>query len=82
VLKPQGGNCAVLPYNFITVALHASAFVTVFNILLWTVGYGMISGSHSFVMLLFAAALALANLMKSFYPTINEYAIHSAPGER
>ncbi|MFR1513005.1 MAG: hypothetical protein ACLSUC_00570 [Subdoligranulum sp.] len=82
VLKPQGGNCAVLPYNFITVALHASAFVTVFNILLWTVGYGMISGSHSFVMLLFAAALALANLMKSFYPTINEYAIHSASGKR
>ena len=56
--------------------------MTVFNILLWTVGYGMISGSHSFVMLLFAAALALANLMKSFYPTINEYAIHSASGKR
>ena len=57
VLKPQGGNCAVLPYNFITVALHASAFVTVFNILLWTVDYGMVSGSHSFVVLLFAATL-------------------------
>lgn len=28
--------------------LYASAFVTVFNILLWTVGYGMVSGSHSF----------------------------------
>lgn len=56
--------------------------MTVFNILLWTVGYGMISGSHSFVMLLFAAALALANLMKTFYHTINEYAIHSAPGKR
>lgn len=73
---------AVLPYNFITVALHASAFVTVFYILLWTVGYGMVSGSHSFVVLLFAAALVLANLMKSFYHTINEYAIHSAPGKR
>ena len=66
----------------ITVALHASAFVTVFNILLWTVGYGMVSGSHSFVVLLFAAALVLTNLMKSFYHTINEYAIHSAPGKR
>lgn len=42
----------------ITVALHASAFVTVFNILLWTVGYGMVSGSHSFAVLLFATALA------------------------
>lgn len=73
---------AVLPYNFITVALHASAFVTVFNILLWTVGSGMVSGSHSFVVLLFAAALVLTNLMKSFYHTINEYAIHSAPGKR
>lgn len=41
----------------ITVALHASAFVTVFNILLWTVGYGMVSGSHSFAVLLFAATL-------------------------
>lgn len=47
----------MLPYNFITVALHASAFVTVFNILLWTVGYGMVSGSHSFVVLLFTATL-------------------------
>ena len=72
----------MLPYNFITVAFHASAFVTVFNILLWTVGYGMVSGSHSFVVLLFAATLVLANLMKSFYHTINEYVIHSAPGER
>ena len=72
----------MLPYNFITVALHASAFVKVFNILLWTVGYGMVSSSHSFAVLLFAAALALANSMKSFYPTINEYAIHSAPGKR
>ena len=71
----------MLPYNFITVALHASAFVTVFNILLWTVGYGMFSGSHSFAVLLFAA-LVLTNLMKSFYHTINEYAIHSAPGKR
>ena len=35
----------MLPYNFITVALHASAFVTVFNILLWTVGFGMITGT-------------------------------------
>uniref|UniRef100_UPI004026546F hypothetical protein n=1 Tax=Gemmiger formicilis TaxID=745368 RepID=UPI004026546F len=82
VLKPQGGNCAVLPYNFITVALHASAFVTVFNILLWTVGSGMVSGSHSFAVLLFAAALVSANSMKSFYRTINEYAIHSASGKR
>jgi len=56
--------------------------VTVFNILLWTVGYGMVSGSHSFVVLLFAAALVLTNSMKSFYHTINEYAIHSAPGKR
>jgi len=56
--------------------------MTVFNILLWTVGYGMISGSHSFVVLLFAAALALTNSKKSFYHTINEYAIHFAPGER
>ena len=47
----------VLPYNFITVALHASAFVTGFNILLWTVGSGMVSGSHSFVVLLFATTL-------------------------
>ena len=69
-------------YNFITVALHASAFVTVFNILLWTVGYGMASGSHSFAVLLFAVELALTNSMKSFYHTINEYAIHSAPGKR
>lgn len=69
-------------YNFITVALHASAFVTVFNILLWTVGYGMVSGSYSFVVLLFVAALALTNSMKSFYHTINEYAIHSALGKR
>lgn len=72
----------MLPYNFITVALHASAFVAVFNILLWTVGYGMVSGSHSFVVLLIVAALALTNSMKSFYHTINEYAIHSAPGKR
>ena len=72
----------MLPYNFITVALQASAFVTVFNILLWTVGYGMFSGSHSFAVLLFAAKLVFANLMKSFYHTINEYAIHSAPGKR
>jgi len=56
--------------------------VTVFNILLWTVGSGMVSGSHSFAVLLFAAALVLTNSMKSFYPTINEYAIHSAPGKR
>lgn len=41
----------------ITVALHASAFVTVFNILLWTVGYGMVSSSHSFAVLLFATTL-------------------------
>ena len=75
-------QCLQAAYNFITIALHASAFVTVFNILLWTVGYGMASGSHSFVVLLFAATLVLTNLMKSFYHTINEYAIHSAPGER
>ena len=56
--------------------------MTVFNILLWTVGYGMLSGSHSFAVLLFAAALVLTNTMKSFYHTINEYAIHSAPGKR
>ena len=72
----------MLPYNFITVALHASAFVTGCIILLWTVGSGMVSGSHSFVVLLFAATLVLTKLMKSFYHTINEYAIHSAPGER
>ena len=72
----------MLPYNFITVALHASAFVTVFNFLLWTVDYGMVSSSHSFEVLLFAAALVLANAMKSFYHTINEYAIHSALGKR
>ena len=30
----------------------------------------------------FAAALASTNSMKSFYHTINEYAIHSAPGKR
>ena len=72
----------MLPYNFITVALHASAFVTGFNILLWTVGSGMVSGSHSFAVLLFAATLVLTNSMKSFYHTINEYAIHFAPGER
>ena len=72
----------MLPYNFITVALHASTFVTVFNILLWTVGYGMVSGSHSFAVLLFAVELALTNSTKSFYPTINEYAIHSASGKR
>ena len=57
------------------------SIVTVFNILLWTVGYGMASGNHSFVVLLFAAALVLTNSMKSFYHTINEYAIHSAPGK-
>ena len=56
--------------------------MTVFNILLWTVGYGMFSGSHSFAVLLFAAELVLTNSMKSFYHTINEYAIHSAPGKR
>jgi len=33
------------------------SIVTVFNILLWTVGYGMVSGSHSFVVLLFTATL-------------------------
>lgn len=49
---------------------------------LWTVGYGMVSGSHSFVVLLFATALVLTYSMKSFYHTINEYAIHSAPGKR
>lgn len=27
--------------------LYASAYVTVFNILLWTMGYGMVSGSNS-----------------------------------
>lgn len=75
-------QCLQAAYNFITIALRASAFVTVFNILLWTVGYGMVSGSHSFVVLLFAVALVLTNSMKSFYHTINEYAIHSAPGER
>lgn len=58
------------------------SIVTGVNILLWTVGYGMASGSHSFVVLLFAAALVLTNSMKSFYHTINEYAIHSAPGKR
>ena len=75
-------QCLQAAYNFITVALHASAFVTVFNILLWTVGYGMVSSSHSFAVLLFAVELALTNSMKSFYHTINEYAIHSAPGKR
>lgn len=75
-------QCLQAAYNFITDALHASAFVTVFNILLWTVGSGMVSGSHSLAVLLFAVALALTNSMKSFYHTINEYAIHSAPGER
>lgn len=58
------------------------SIVTGVNILLWTVGYGMVSGSHSFVVLLFAAALVSTNSMKSFYHTINEYAIHSAPGKR
>lgn len=53
-----------------------------FNILLWTVGYGMVSGSHSFVVLLFVVELALTNSMKWFYHIINEYAIHSAPGKR
>ena len=52
-----------MPSGFITVALHANAFVTGFNILLWTVGYGMVSGSHTFAVLLFAAALALTNSM-------------------
>jgi len=66
----------------VVASLPYMSIVTVFNILLWTVGSGMVSGSHSFVVLLFAAALALANLMKSFYHTINEYAIHSAPGKR
>ncbi len=75
-------QCLQAAYNFITIALRASAFVTVFNILLWTVGYGMVSGSPSFVVLLFAVTLALTNSMKSFYHTINEYAIHSAPGKR
>lgn len=56
--------------------------MTGFNILLWTVDYGMVSGSHSFVVLLFADALVLTNSMKSFYHTINEYAIHSASGKR
>lgn len=58
------------------------SIVTGVNILLWTVGSGMVSGSHSFVVLLFATALVLTNSMKSFYHTINEYAIHSAPGKR
>lgn len=75
-------QCLQAAYNFITIVLRASAFVTVFNILLWTVGYGMVSGSHSFAELLFAAKLVMTNPMKSFYHTINEYAIHSAPGER
>ena len=58
------------------------SIVTGVNILLWTVGYGMVSGSHSFAVLLFAVELVLTNSMKSFYHTINEYAIHSAPGKR
>lgn len=58
------------------------SIVTGVNILLWTVGSSMVSGSHSFVVLLFAAALVLTYSMKSFYHTINEYAIHSAPGKR
>lgn len=58
------------------------SIVTGVNILLWTVGSSMVSGSHSFVVLLFAATLVLTNSMKSFYHTINEYAIHSAPGKR
>ena len=58
------------------------SIVTGVNILLWTVGSGMVSGSHSFVVLLFAAVLVLTNSMKSFYHTINEYAIHSAPWKR
>ena len=66
----------------VVASLPYMSIVTGVNILLWTVGYGMVSGSHSFVVLLFAAALALANPMKSFYRTINEYAIHSAPGKR
>ena len=81
-LSRKAGIVRCCLYNFITVALHASAFVTVFNILLWTVGSGMVSGSHSFAVLLFAAALVSANSMKSFYRTINEYAIHSASGKR
>lgn len=58
------------------------SIVTGVNILLWTVGSSMVSGSHSFAVLLFAATLVLTNSMKSFYHTINEYAIHSAPGKR
>jgi len=58
------------------------SIVTGVNILLWTVGSGMVSSSHSFAVLLFVDALVLANSMKSFYHTINEYAIHSAPGKR
>jgi len=50
-------QCLQAAYNFITIALRASAFVTVFNILLWTVGYGMVSSSHSFAVLLFATTL-------------------------
>jgi len=42
-------------WNFAPDALHASAFVTGVNILLWTVGSGMVSGSQSFAVLLFAA---------------------------
>lgn len=55
-------QCLQAAYNFITVALHASAFVTVFNILLWTVGSGMVSGSHSFVVLLFADVISFNKL--------------------
>lgn len=33
------------------------SIVTGVNILLWTVGSGMVSGSHSFVVLLFTATL-------------------------
>ena len=41
----------------VVASLPYMSIVTVFNILLWTVGSGMVSGSHSFVVLLFAAAL-------------------------
>ena len=46
-------NAAYMGFPLISVLfgseglLYASAYVTVFNILLWTMGYGMVSGSSS-----------------------------------
>ena len=82
VLKPENkqavfSNAAYMGFPLISALfgaegmLYASAYVTVFNILLWTMGYGMVSGS--------ANARAVArNLLRTpvFYALVAGLAIY------